>query len=134
MKKSFFIIGILLLFSSLQAQKRMMLTADKAVIFGELGAVVMFEEDLRVAMGVNPERIDEEYKEVDLKEGDLILYANGKKVETIKELREAYEGTELGKEMKIGIQRGEDRFIVSFIRSDKVAAGFKIQRREGGGH
>jgi hypothetical protein len=123
--------GVLFLFTNLHAQKRMILTPDKAVIFGELGTVVMFEKDLRIALDVNPERIDEAYKEVDLKEGDLILFANGKKVETINELKEIYEGTEPGKEVKLGIQRGDNRSIVSFVRSDKVAPGFKIQRKEG---
>ncbi len=132
MKKIFFIMGVLFLFSNIQAQKMMRLSSDTAVLFGELGTVVIFDEELKIAMDIDHSKIDEGYKLVDLKEGDLVLYANGKKVTTIKELRKIYEETEIGEQMKLGIQRGEDRMIVTFLRSDKMASGFKIQRK--GGH
>ena len=53
-----------------------------------------------------------------LAENDVVLRVNGKKIASVAELKKLYEAAKPGDEIKIGAQRGEERFIVSFIKAD----------------
>jgi len=55
---------------------------------------------------------------LDLKEGDEVGMANGKRVKTIKELREIYEASKPGEEFKLGIKRDGRAQIVTFERKE----------------
>ena len=70
----------------------------------------------------------------ELKKGDKILMANGKKVRTVKELQELYKTTTVGMEMKLGAERDGNLFIVKFTRkSDEelnAAGGGRVMRFE----
>jgi hypothetical protein len=58
------------------------------------------------------------YQDLDIKAGDLILYVNGKKIKTIKDLKDNYESFKAGDEIKLGIKCGEDLLITSFKKAD----------------
>lgn len=83
------------------------------------GALVVKEgRDLKVQFVPPAGNRPEQYREVDLQAGDLILMANGKRVKTIRELENAHTATAIGAEFKLGIQRGEQMMIVSFRKAD----------------
>jgi S1-C subfamily serine protease len=78
---------------------------------------------------------------VDLLKGDRILYLNGTKIGSAGELADAYEAVAVGAEVKLGIQRGEDKMIRSFVKpeprasfsSDDGSFRMEIRNEEGPG-
>ncbi len=54
-----------------------------------------------------------------LEKGDLILMINGVRVKDLANLKEVYGALEKGEQIKMGVRRGESRFIVSAIKGDK---------------
>jgi|ERR1041385_2989911 S1-C subfamily serine protease len=59
-----------------------------------------------------------EYESVDIKQGDVILMVNGKRVKTIAELKDTYASAEVGSAIKLGIQRNDEMMIASFAKAD----------------
>ncbi len=89
---------------------------DDAVILREIGAVVTPKNDkltVEVVLGNNEQQAS------DIRKDDIILMANGKKVPTVKSLRTLYEKTEPGQEFKLGVKRGEQLMLVSFLRKSE---------------
>lgn len=87
------------------------ISSDDAVIIREIGAVIVPKNDrltVEVILG------NHEKTETDIQKDDVVLMANGKKVKSIKELREQYERAHAGDEFKLGIQRGENLMLVKF--------------------
>jgi len=66
-------------------------------------------------------------REVALEKGDLILMVNGKRVRDVATLREAYDAAGIGEVVKLGIRRGDERFLTSFEKKDPE------EMEEGGG-
>jgi len=64
------------------------------------------------------DRLPKEYQAVDIRQGDIIMMVNGKKVSKPDELEKLYEGLAVGQEMKLGIKRGNDMLIASFKKAD----------------
>ncbi len=98
-----------------QEPKRVMrqFNMDDAVIIRELGAVITSKEEkltVDIILGNN------EKQSSDIMKDDLILMANGKKVKSIKDLREQYDGAKAGEEFKIGLKRGENLMIAKFTK------------------
>jgi S1-C subfamily serine protease len=60
----------------------------------------------------------DQYKNVDLQAGDIILMVNGKRVKTIAELSAAHAAAAEGSEVKLGIQRGQQMMYVAFPKAD----------------
>lgn len=94
------------------------------VIF-ELGAIATLEEG---ADGVTFSRIlprefrTEANRDLDVEKGDEVLMINGERIRSIEDLRELYEGLEKGEEVKLGLKRGAERFLVRFTREDRQMA------------
>ncbi|MFN0159364.1 MAG: PDZ domain-containing protein [Bacteroidota bacterium] len=85
----------------------------------ELGALISSDKDhLRVDHIMPPEKRPKGYADVDLKEGDIILMANAKKVKDVAALKELYEGMKVGEVFKMGIRRDEAMMLVSFTIAD----------------
>ncbi len=86
----------------------------------ELGAIIVKSDsgNLKVEHIMPPEARPKAYADVDLKTGDEILVANGKRVKMIKEIEELYASVTVGGEVKLGIQRGADMMISRFTRAD----------------
>lgn len=102
------------------AQRMMRLNADEAVIMREVGLIIGLEKgSLKVIMVPPKEGRPAGAPSVDAVEGDAVGMVNGKRVKTIKELRDAYEASKPGDEFKIGLIRDERPFIVTFVRKDE---------------
>jgi S1-C subfamily serine protease len=85
----------------------------------ELGAVVVHnEQGMQVLFVMDPEMRTEAYKEVDLQAQDIILMANGKKLETIDDLQNLMESLAIGDQVQLGIKRDKDMQIVRFLKAD----------------
>lgn len=98
-----------------QEPKRIMrqFNMDDAVIIRELGAVITTKDEkltVDIILGNN------EKQSSDIQKDDLILMANGKKVKSVKELRELYDNATAGEEIKIGLKRGENLMIAKFTK------------------
>jgi S1-C subfamily serine protease len=86
---------------------------------GELGAVVVDDGKAIKFLHVAPADMrPKAYKDLDVQAGDVVLMCNGKRLKTLKELEAAYKETAVGAEFKMGVQRQEERFIVSFAKAD----------------
>lgn len=117
-----------------QEPKRMKRTisSNDAVIIREIGAVITPKEDqlvVEIILG-NHEKTD-----TDIKKGDLVLMANGKRVKSIKELRSQYENVKAGEEFKLGVKRDENLLLVKFERKsdeelNKAGGGGVVMRME----
>ncbi len=104
------------------SMKVMRLDGGSAFPLPETGALILGQgTELKVAFSPSEQERRDPYKSVDLREGDLILLANGKRVKSIPELTKAYDSTSVGAEFKLGIQRGKEMMIVSFPKADPVA-------------
>lgn len=79
------------------------------------------------------DRLPKEYQAVDIRQGDIILMANGKKVSKPDELEKLYESLTVGQELKLGIKRGSEMLIASFKKADPATLPMtkRIVRVEG---
>lgn len=114
-------------------RQAMRFNADEAVILMEVGVVVTFRSD-DASLRVMPLPMPAGTK-ADLEEGDEVGMANGKRVKTIAELREAYEETNEGEEFRLGIRREGRARIVTFERkkSNQMPGGGRMVVRQGPG-
>jgi len=81
-----------------------------------------------------PPNRTEPYRNVDLREGDVVLMINGKRVRTVAEITSAYAATPVGAELKIGVERGKEMLIASFAKADpKDLPQMKVMIRQEGG-
>lgn len=86
----------------------------------ELGAIIVKSDsgNLKVEHVMPPEARPKAYADVDIKTGDEILVANGKRVKTIKEIEQIYKAVSVGGEVKLGVQRGQEMMISRFAKAD----------------
>lgn len=86
---------------------------------GEVGAVVVDNsKEIKVLHAMPVDMRPKAYKDIDIKDGDIILMCNGKRLKTLKELEEAYNATAIGADFKLGVKRGEERMIVAFAKAN----------------
>ena len=89
------------------------------VVLMESGAVIVTSDGKLIIEHVLPkDRLPKTNVDANLKEGDVILMANAKKMRTTKELEDLYQSLGVGSELKLGVQRGDERFIVSIAKAD----------------
>lgn len=140
MNKVFFLCAFIPLFlSAAQEPKRITrtLSMDNAMIIREAGAAIVMKGDkltVDIVFGNTEKQI------IDIQKDDEVLMANGKKIKTIADLRESYAAAAVGAEYKLGIQRGEQLLIASFIKKsdEELNAGsgqggmvMRMERKEG---
>ncbi len=91
---------------------------DGSAMIGELGALI-FEKDstLTVEHVMEANQRPKAYKDVDLKKGDVILMANGKRMHTADDLNAILDSLTTGEDIKLGIRRDKDMQIVSFKKA-----------------
>jgi S1-C subfamily serine protease len=95
------------------------ITQDQILSVPELSAMILEQErELVVDHIMEPEMRMKGYEATDLKEGDKVLMADGKKLGSLKELRELYEKAAPGATMKLGLKRGEELVLASFKKAD----------------
>lgn len=102
---------------------------------GELGGLVVADgKNLIVRFVSPPANRKAPYKEVDLREGDVLLMVNGKRVKSVNELKAAYGAIAVGAEVKVGLERGKEMLIVAFPKADpKDLPQMKIMVQRGPG-
>jgi len=90
-----------------------------AFMIKEIGATLIEADGkLEVAFVLPGESRLKAYKSVDIEQNDVILMVNGKKVVSASDIREIFDATKPGDEIKIGLKRGKNMMIVSFERAD----------------
>ncbi len=103
--------------SNAQQMRTMSFDASTSIMLQEFQTMLVTEDDI-VKVELRMGR-DEATPGVDrLEKGDVILMMNGKRIKDIDGLRELYDGIEKGSDIKIGVRRGEERFILSAIKGD----------------
>lgn len=102
-------------FNFSNAQQVKIFTGGDAEFMPEFNGVVVFEKDkLILNLNIPADMRAKEYQEVDLQNGDEIQFVNGKKIKTIKDFKKYYTGTRTGGEVKLGLMRNGQRYIVGF--------------------
>jgi len=123
-----FLFGVILTSVSLSANEGVLLDEpdrDRLEI-PEFGAVIVSSHDGPRVTEVTP--VDgrlEKYQTVDLQSGDLIMAANGQRLESVSALRELLGSLETGDEVKIAVQRFKSLRVVRFeigTEADRLAA------------
>jgi PDZ domain-containing secreted protein len=103
--------------------------AGEAQMLPEIKGIVLVENG-KVVIGPIPakDQRDAEYKNLDLSQGDEILFVNGKKIKSIDDFKKYYGEIKTGENVKLAVQRDKDRFIVEFKKADEVKGGQKIMK------
>ncbi len=78
--------------------------------------IVEGQEEARVRRSMAPAQSGTEG--IDVKEGDLIIFLNGTRITSTNQLNALYEKVEIGTEVKLGIQRGENKMIRAFKKPE----------------
>lgn len=78
--------------------------------------IVEGQEEARVRRSMAPAQSGTEI--IDIKEGDLIIFLDGTRITAANQLNELYEKVEIGTEVKLGIQRGENKMIRAFKKPE----------------
>lgn len=101
-------------------ERKMVLSPDQVVMLNEVGGVLIFENDgLKVLIEPPPasQRM-EVYRDVDLREGDIIVMMNGKRFKSAGEANELLNQLAVGDPIKLAVKRGEATHMVSFPKAD----------------
>jgi len=124
----YFLACILLLLPLTSYAQRQVLTVSPDALFAlnELKAIIIDENDQAVVKLIMPGADASDLKEGEkLIIGDKILFANGEVVENVSDLKKIYEGLEIGNELSLGIQRGEERRIIRIVKQAAGESGLK---------
>lgn len=92
----------------------------KMFMIPELGAMTSSDEG-KLTVDFMPPAGDlpKAYRDVDLKNGDIIMMANGKKMKSAADLEKLYDALKVGDEIKLGIKRDKGMLIASFKKADE---------------
>ncbi|MCX6170113.1 MAG: PDZ domain-containing protein [Ignavibacteriales bacterium] len=119
---------------SAQQMKTFSFNKDAAEFFPEIKGMAIFENG-KVVLGPMPESDQREkiYQQLDLQTGDEIQFVNGNRIKTMSDFKKYFGTAEVGKEVKLGIKRNDQRFIVSFIKAKQEMGGKQVIRIGGDG-
>lgn len=133
----FFLCAVNILFAA-QEPKRITrsFSSDNSVIIREVGAVITTKDDklvVEVILGNN------EKESADILKDDQVLMGNGKKLKSMKDLRDQYENIKTGEEFKLGLKRGKNLLITTFVKKsdeelNKAGNGrmmIRMEKKEG---
>ncbi len=94
-------------------------SAEEAFFLPEIATLVIAEgKELKIQLAPPAAQLQEPYKSVDIKSGDMVLLANGKRVKTIADLKKLYTATAIGAEFALGLQRGQELLIAAFPKAN----------------
>ncbi len=103
-------------------QMRMLSAGSELWMLPEVGAVAVVKDGKLIFEVVSPtESRPKGYETVDIKQGDLIMMANGKKITGAKDIQAMYDSLAIGAELKLGIRRGEDMLITTIKKADPAS-------------
>lgn len=119
------LIASLLSFIPSKAQERrtMNFDASTSLMLSEFQAMLV-EEDGKIKVQVQMGTSDG--SEDKLEQGDLIIMMNGKRATNIATLRELYEAAPIDEEIKIGVRRGEEQFILRELKCNVPEGGQRM--------
>jgi S1-C subfamily serine protease len=104
-------------------------STEEAFFLPEIATLVTAEgKDLKIQMAPPAGQLREPYRSVDVKTGDMVLLANGKRVKTIADLKRTYEATAIGAEFALGLQRGQELMIAAYPKADSEALPKRTMR------
>jgi len=107
-----------------------MLPAGDIFEFRELGAMLGQEsEQVKVMVAMPKERRPPAYQAIDIAEGDLVLFLNGKRIKTVKELEQGYNTLAIGDTIKLGLRRKDERMIATFAKVDPKDLPMQVAHR-----
>lgn len=117
-----------LLISAAGAQMTVRFDPENNLLLPEIGAIAGVDEGTNaVTFGtVLPKEVrPEEYRDLDVQQGDTVLMMNGERIRDVASMRALYDELPAGGEVKLGLKRGEERFLVKFAKLDPevLAAG-----------
>ncbi len=85
----------------------------------ELGAIIIEQDGVVKFLFVPPTKMRAAaYKNVDVQDDDVILFANGKRIRTLDVFKELIESTKIDSVIQLGLKRGDKRFIAAFKKAD----------------
>lgn len=108
--------------TSAQQRQTMQLDASTSMIIHEFSAVLEQADDeikVRIKLG----REETEPGQDKLEQGDVLIMMNGSRIKDIPGLREEYEAISEGSDIKFGVRRGEQRFIITRKKGAEISAG-----------
>lgn len=95
------------------AQQTMTFDASTSFMLQEFEAIITEADgQLKVEMVMGQQSPNSNSLEDAIKRDDFILMMNGSRVSTIDDIRSTYESIAEGEEIKIGVRRGQERFIL----------------------
>ncbi|MBX7151708.1 PDZ domain-containing protein [bacterium] len=110
------------------AQEKYIVTNGKVCPVFEIGAMIL-DDGVSVRVDrVSDHMLAKGYKPADLKIGDVVLMINGKSVKTLDDIENLYKTSEIGATIKLGLKRGEEMLMVSFVKADPATLP-KMQKK-----
>ena len=82
------------------------------------GAISTSGDTAKVNMVLPPAQRHADYKNLDVRPGDIIKIMNGQKISSASDMREIYDKLAIGDEIKLGLFRGKESRIVKFKKAD----------------
>ena len=120
-------------------QEMMRFSSDDSLMIREIGAITeMSGDELRVVMVMPGEARPEAYRDVDVREGDVIVVVNGRRIRELAAARDLLDEAAPGDEIALGLSRGGRSVIVRFPKADPASLPDKMvfdgPAGGGGGH
>lgn len=111
----FFVFSFFPNLAKAQNTQTMRLDPSNSLLIQEFQALLTVEgETISVVMRIGRQNAEAGVDR--LEQGDIILMMNGKRTKTIEQLRDIYNSLETDSEIKIGVRRGEERFIINAVK------------------
>lgn len=114
------LIIFIILFSEASPQmKKIEIKSGSIFDIPEVGAIIIKKNNQNVVEYIIPvENRPKEFKNIDLQTNDIILMINGKKADNLEECSEIYNNLKTGEDLRLGVKRGEQMFIVTIVKAD----------------
>ncbi len=119
--------------NNLFGQKIVTFGAEDAQFLSEAKAVVQLKDGKLIVEKFSSGQNEKEEDKIDLKTDDEIQFISGKRVKTIEEFKKLYEAVKTGDEVKLGVKRGDTRFIVSFKKEEMKKGKQQVIKFDGVG-
>lgn len=114
--------------SGIHSQEKYIVTNGKVCPIFEIGAMIL-DDGVSVRVDrVSDHMLAKGYKPADLKLGDVVLMINGKSVKSLTDIEDLYKSSEIGATIKLGLKRGEEMLMVSFVKADPATLP-KMQKK-----
>jgi len=102
----------------------MTFSSDDGLFIPGVVAMVLNSDGVFKFDFVSPaDRRDPDFKDVDIRKGDVLIMLNGKRVKSVEQLHELFDAIKVGDEVKLGLRRGKDMLIASFPKAEMNQSG-----------